>query len=65
MTDDNDKRTRRDHMDNTANKGDPDEERSRPSDWIARHLKDVYDETVREPLPKKLVELLDKLDKRH
>ncbi|MFZ1415107.1 MAG: NepR family anti-sigma factor [Defluviicoccus sp.] len=35
-----------------------------PSDLIARHLKDVYNETVREPLPEKLLKLLAELDKR-
>jgi Anti-sigma factor NepR len=41
-----------------ADRGAPD------TDRIARHLKEVYDETVQEPLPENLKKLLELLDSR-
>jgi|GEM_PF-7011275 hypothetical protein len=41
-----------------ADRGTPD------TDRIARHLKEVYDEMVQEPLPENLKKLLKQLDSR-
>jgi hypothetical protein len=35
---------------------------SRRADWIGDHLKQVYDEALREAIPPEMLELLSKLD---
>lgn len=33
-------------------------------DWIGRQLRDVYDKTVNEPIPDRLLDLLKQIDKK-
>lgn len=47
--------------------GQPGQHSPEPADekeeWIRRQLRAVYDETLSEPIPKRFLELLDKIDK--
>ena len=53
--------------DPTASPPPPDEDEngtSQKSDWIGANLREVYDETLNEPVPDRFLEILNKIEKK-
>lgn len=50
----------------TSQRGSPAAKQAAPAkqDWIGAHLRQVYDETLNEPVPDRLLALLKKIDQK-